>query len=142
MIYCGYQGCGKTTYCKANPDKAIDLDSSLFKKVEGWEWWYINQANALATTGKSVFISAHREVIQCLQKRGIPFELLIPSHNAIAWRARLAFRFHSNPTQGNYNALADFDKHFEDDMAFYETLDCVKHYVTAKVVTDIGDFIK
>lgn len=142
MIYCGYQGCGKTTYCKNNPTTTIDLDSSSFVKREGWEETYINIAVAFSNFGKNVFISAHRKVIEYLTANAIPFELLIPAQSAKAWRNRLEFRYNINPTQGNLNALLDFDKNFESDMAFYSTLTCVKHQISAKVVTTISEFIK
>lgn len=140
-IYCGYQGCGKTTYCKNNPDSTIDLDSSYFVKREGWEVIYVNIAVAFSNLGKNVFISAHKQVIEYLIANKIPFELLIPAQNPKAWRNRLEFRYNVNPIQANLNALLDFDKNFETDMAFYETLDCVKHYISSKVITDISDFI-
>lgn len=141
MIYCGYQGCGKTTYCKTHPDTTIDLDSSAFVKRDGWEKIYINIALAFSDLGKNVFISAHRQVIEYLTKNSIPFELLIPVQNPKAWRSRLEFRYNIDPTQGNLNALLDFDKNFESDMAFYAKLDCVKHEISAKVITNIGEFI-
>lgn len=141
MIICGYQGCGKTTYCKQNPTTAYDLDSSMFVKSEGWEVKYINLACLLSAKGKKVFISAHQSVINYLVKHSIEFELLIPAQNPKAWRNRLEFRYNINPTQGNLNALLDFDKNFEKDMAFYKTLNCVKHEVSAKVITNIADFI-
>ena len=142
MIYCGYQGCGKTTYCKNHPDTTIDLDSSAFVKREGWEEVYVNIAVAFSNLGKNVFISAHKQVIEYLIANEIPFELLIPAQNPKAWRNRLEFRYNVSPTQGNLNALLDFDKNFETDMTFYETLNCVKHYISAKVITTIGDFIQ
>ena len=43
MIYCGYQGCGKSTYCRTH-NNTVDLDSSFFKKVDKWEENYINIA--------------------------------------------------------------------------------------------------
>lgn len=141
MIICGYQGCGKSTYCKAHPDTTVDLDSSMFVKREGWEVNYVAIATALSSMGKKVFISAHKQVIEYLTKSKIPFELLIPAQNPKAWRSRLEFRYNVNPIQANLNALLDFDKNFENDMAFYATLDCVKHEISAKVVTNIGDFI-
>lgn len=140
-IYCGYQGCGKTTFCKNHPDTTIDLDSSAFIKREGWEEIYIKIAVAFSNLGKSVFISAHKQVIEYLTTNEIPFELLIPAQNPKAWRNRLEFRYNIDPTQGNLNALLDFDKNFEADMAFYASLNCVKHYISAKVVTDIGNYI-
>lgn len=141
MIYCGYQGCGKSTYCKANPDTTVDLDSSAFVKREGWEEIYVQIAKTISELGKNVFISAHRQVIEYLTANKIPFELLIPAQNPKAWRNRLEFRYNINPTQGNLNALLDFDKNFETDMAFYASLDCVKHEVSAKVITNIDEFI-
>lgn len=141
MIYCGYQGCGKTTYCKNHPDTTIDLDSSAFVKRDGWEMVYVGIAVEFSNFGKNVFISAHKQVIECLLANQIPFELLIPTQNQKAWRNRLEFRYNINPTQGNLNALLDFDKNFETDMAFYASLNCMKHTISAKVITDIEDFI-
>lgn len=142
MIYCGYQGCGKSTYCKAHPDTAVDLDSSMFVKREGWEMNYVAIAAALSNLGKKVFISAHQLVINYLLSTGIEFELLIPAQDAKAWRNRLEFRYRINPTQCNLNALLDFDKNFETDMAFYDTLSCVKHHISAEIITNIDDCIK
>ena len=141
IIYCGYQGCGKTTYCNSHPDTTIDLDSSMFVKFQGWEKGYVCIASHLSNLGKNVFISAHKQVIEYLIASQIPFELLIPAQNPKAWRNRLEFRYNINPTQGNLNALLDFDKNFESDMAFYDSLTCVKHYISAKVTTNISDFI-
>lgn len=142
MIYCGYQGCGKSTYCRNHPADTIDLDSSMFVKFDGWEVNYIAIANEFSKNGKKVFISAHKKVITYLMENEIPFELLIPSQNPRAWRSRLEFRYNINPTQGNMNAILDFDKHYEEDMKFYESIDCVKHYIEAHVVTNIENFIK
>lgn len=144
MIYCGYQGCGKSTYCKAHPERAYDLDSSCIKdKGEGWEKRYIAMAlHHQNFFGVDVFISAHQCVIKTLMEHNIPFKVFVPAHDKEAWRHRLAFRYECTPTQPNYNALADFDKNFENDMAFYDTLPIEKiHRVTAKVVTDLNTFL-
>lgn len=143
MIYCGYQGCGKSTYCKAHPDTTIDLDSSTFTKEQNWEYHYIATARNLeSTTGKNVFISAHQCVINALREFHIPFEVFVPGQCKEAWRHRLKFRYILAPHQGNYNALADFEQNFEKDMAFYLTLPTeIVHYVSAKVVTNIEDYI-
>lgn len=141
MIICGYQGCGKSTYCKNNPDTTVDLDSSGFVKKTGWEIEYVQTALAYSNTGKKVFISAHKIVIKYLKAQNIPFSLLIPAQNPKAWRNRLEFRYNLNPTRGNLNAIFDFDKNYETDMAYYATLDCPKYYISAKVITDIGDFV-
>lgn len=141
MIYCGYQGCGKSTYCRNHTDTTIDLDSSMFVKREGWEENYVALAKQLSDLGKNVFISAHQVVIICLLKLNINFELLIPEQNPKAWRSRLEFRYNLNPIQANMNAILDFDKNYEIDMAFYKELKVPKHYISAHIITNIGDFI-
>ena len=141
MIICSYQGCGKTTYCKNHVD-SIDLDSSNFVKGMGWEKQYIRVATSLSLAGYKVFISAHREVIEYLQERSVDFALLIPAYNKEAWRHRLQFRYQANPTQANKNALLDFEKNFDRDMDFYSRVDCIAlHEISAKVITNIDDFI-
>jgi len=142
MIYCGYQGVGKSTYCKKHPTCSYDLDSSMFTKIDGWEKNYIKLAREISEGGKDVFISAHQVVINYLIANKIPFELLLPAQNEKAWRSRLEFRYNINPIQANMNAILDFDKNFKKDMEFYEKLSVTKHYVSAKVVTDIEDFIE
>ena len=140
MIVCGYQGCGKTTYCK-NHKSAIDLDSSNFNKTEKWEAQYLRVALSLSEAGYNVFISAHPEVIFYCLDNNIKFELLIPAQNKEAWRSRLEFRYNINPTQGNLNALKDFEANFDKDMIFYRSLTNVTiHEVSAKVVTNIANF--
>lgn len=142
MIICGYQGCGKTSFCKANPDTTVDLDSSLFVKRDGWQYDYLKIAIALSKTGKKVFISAHQVVIEALMEQRQSFHLLTPAINPKAWRSRLEFRYHLNPTDGNFNALQDFDKNYEKDMAFYSSIEnsllCTRIEISAKVVTDLS----
>lgn len=144
MIICGYQGCGKTTYCKTH-NNAVDLDSSMFIKNEGWEIRYVETAIKISETGQNVFISAHQAVINYLISQNIFFKLLVPALNAKAWKNRLEFRYNANPTQGNLNALTDFNNNFEKDMEFYYRLNYpnfTMHAVSAKIVTNIADFIQ
>ena len=145
MIYCGYQGVGKSTYCRNHPNTTIDLDSSAFKKEELWEVAYVNQALALMySTGKDVFISAHSCVIEQLASLDAPLIILIPGMNKDAWKSRLEFRYYKNPTEPNLKAVYDFIKNFDKDMEFYkecETAGCKVKKVTATVITDIEDFI-
>lgn len=142
MIYCGYQGVGKSTYCRNNPDTAVDLDSSNFKKVDGWEKGYID--TALKFQPKNVFISAHDKVIKELLARGLEFTILAPKMEENAWRARLEFRYFKNPTEANMKAVYDFLNNFERDLKYYRKLEkegVNVRWITATVVTDIGDFI-
>lgn len=141
MIYCAYSGCGKTTYCKKHPDTTFDLDSSSFKKEENWEVVYVSIARILSESGKNVFISAHQVVIKYLIANKIDFELILPSHEKEIWSKRLGLRWEMTRTQGNWNAFVDCNENFEKDMKFYESCDCVKHYVEAHIVTNIEEIL-
>ena len=61
-----------------------------------------------------------------------------------AWRARLEFRYFKNPTEANMKAVYDFLNNFERDLKYYRKLEkegVNVRWITATVVTDIGDFI-
>lgn len=140
MIICGYQGVGKSTYCRNHKDTAIDLDSSNYTKTENWEIEYIK--DAMRYKDKKVFISAHKNVINVLLTLGIGFELLIPSLNKETWRSRLEFRYNKNPILPNLKAIRDFEKNFEKDMSFYaevEKLGIKTHRVNARIITTIEE---
>lgn len=144
MIYCGYQGCGKSTYCRTH-ENTVDFDSSAFKKSADWEALYVNMAKVMSDSGKNVFISAHHEVLNYLLLNAIPFELFVPAHDKEVWRKRLEFRYFKNPTTPNLKAIADFEQNFERDMDFYDTLEnsgVVIHRVSARIATDLESFIK
>ncbi len=144
MIYCGYQGVGKSTYCRENPATTIDLDSSNFKKYDGWESEYIKTALHLSTDNKNIFISAHRVVIEYLIKNGIAFKILIPGEKKKVWRNRLEFRYNKNQSFANLKALYDFDLHYEEDMQYYADLEkqgVAICRVNAKITTTISNFI-
>lgn len=144
MIYCGYQGVGKSTYCRNNPSITVDLDSSNFKKVVGWEKEYIRMAKHFSDLGKQVFISAHQVVIEELAAQNIPFEVLIPAMDKLAWKSRLEFRYFKNPTIPNAKAIHDFTINYDKDMEYYHSL--VSRGITVKkvvatVVTDIAEIL-
>lgn len=143
MIYCGYQGCGKSTYCRTFPDTTVDLDSSAFIKTQGWEENYVRTAVALATD-KDVFISAHRVVIEYCINNSVPFIILAPSQSKEAWRARLEFRYHKNPILANFKAIADFEQNYEKDLALYMELEnkgVPVRWVEATIITNITEKI-
>ena len=132
MIYCGYQGVGKSTYCRNNPDTTIDLDSSNFKKTSDWFVNYVKAALVFSKDGKDVFISAHKEVIMYLYGMGYDFEILIPGDSKEVWAKRLEFRYQKNKTVANLKAIHDFNINFDSDMEFYHTLKGIKvHKVTS-----------
>lgn len=140
MIYCGYQGCGKTTYCKEHSN-CVDLDSSNVKKDKCWFIHYCETAKRLSESGQKVFISAHRQVIDYLLENEIKFEILAPAETKMAWRTRLELRYHQHQTLPNLKAIADFDQNYEKDMEWYkyceEFLGIKVHWIKAKVRTNL-----
>lgn len=143
MIYCGYQGSGKSTYCRNNPSTTVDLDSSAFVKTPGWEKLYVETALGLSAN-KNVFISAHRAVIEYCITHAVAFAILAPSQSKEAWRARLEFRYYKNPTLPNFKAIADFEKNFDADLKYYRSLESQGvpvHWIEATVVTNISEFV-
>lgn len=139
MLICGYSGIGKTTYCKTHAN-AYDLDSSTFGKIKNWEAEYIKHAQRLAVQGKAVFISAHKEVIEYLQRNNIPFILAIPAECKETWELRLKLRYSQTHADYALNALRDFYQNYDKDMQFYHNLKGVKIIrVTCKVQTTLAN---
>lgn len=144
MIYCGYQGVGKSTYCRNNPTTTMDLDSSLFTKEENWEVGYVEKANEISTSGKKVFISAHPIVIETLISKGYQFTVLIPSMDKMVWKSRLEFRYLKNPSRPNLNALNDFVLNYDRDMSYYHSLESrgvIVKEVVARVETNLDQVL-
>ena len=139
MIYCGYQGVGKTSYCKTHPN-CVDLDSSNFEKVANWEVKYVNSAIDIESKGNNVFISAHREVIEYLTKINHKFILVIPSDNKKIWGLRLTLRYEITKQTYALKALNDFKRNFSSDMKYYKSLQCKKVFVSAvRVLTNLEE---
>lgn len=145
MIYCGYQGVGKSTYCRENPTTTVDLDSSNFKKNENWFVDYIRIANEYSQSGKTVFISAHQCVIEYLIANGFDFAVLVPAEVKEVWRSRLEFRYNKVKSFANLKALYDFDLNYENDMAYYNALESERGVkvcrIKARIKTTLEDFI-
>lgn len=144
MLYCGYQGVGKSTYCRNNPNTTVDLDSSSFKKVDGWEREYIATALSLSAT-KKVFISAHQAVIEYLMANHIEFMILIPDATKEEWEARLEYRYKKNPIFANLKAIHDFNLHYERDMLYYNSVNkkagIPLKKVRARITTNIDELV-
>ena len=145
MIYCGYQGSGKSTYCRKHPNSTIDLDSSNFAKVQGWEKEYIKIALNYSSQGKKVFISAHQNVIECLMAQNIKFVVMAPKDDKSTWEARLRFRYGMNPNLPNLKALSDCIHNFDKDMKYYQELEkrgVQVFRITAKIITNIDELLQ
>lgn len=67
MVIIGYQGIGKSTVAKINPNY-IDLESGCFwvdgKRAKDWYIPYCQMALHLSAQGKNVFVSSH----ECVRK--------------------------------------------------------------------------
>ena len=140
MLYCGYSGVGKTTFVQKVD--GIDLDSSSYEKKNNWEENYVKDAIKKGIDGKTVFISAHRKVVEYCLKNNIDFVLIIPNASKEEWVSRLIFRYFQNRTDGNFNAVKDCLDNFEEDMLYYNQIECKKIKVNAKEIqTDLEEKI-
>lgn len=82
IIICGFAGIGKTNFSSYVPNfenvTYYDLQSSYFRKNEGWEKTYIDCAEALAEKYDYVFLSTHDMAIDELISRGTKFYVVYP----------------------------------------------------------------
>ena len=145
-IICGYQGVGKTTYCKEH-EWAYDLDSSGYKKTSNWVKRYINDCLKQFDLGYSeVCISAHRVVIEEILKRNLQktIDIIVasPGENKLTWEHRLRLRYHQCKKQYALNALNDFLQNYENDIKYYHKLENRKDVriikVMVKIKTNLG----
>ena len=90
LIICGFPGVGKTMAEEKRKD-TIDLESSNFKWVPAdalnpvresvyWPKNYLDEIETLYTESyrKIILVSTHPEVIKGLQKRRLPFLIVVP----------------------------------------------------------------
>ncbi len=79
-ILCGFVGIGKSTVAKIDKNiKCYDLDSTYFKKNEGWEDVYIDCAVGLSKEYDYVFLTTYVSVMERLNARGVDWYLVYPS---------------------------------------------------------------
>lgn len=58
-----------------------DMDSSLYKKYDGWEKEYVDNIESRIGAADFIFISQHEEVLQELSNRNIPFVVVSPDNS-------------------------------------------------------------
>ena len=121
MIYVGYQGIGKSTLAKDEPE-IIDLESSNFvidgKKIENWEVIYCNIAKHLSNQGKTVFVSCHNEVRDYLKKHNIEYYCIFPDIKLKAdWLNKLRERFNRTQSDKDWKALNRSIKYYDGDIS-------------------------
>ena len=123
MIIIGYQGIGKSTYCRNSEiHDAIDLESSCFKyldgtRPEGWELLYCKVAEDLSQQGFKVFTSSHAGVRAYLKNSKEKVYAIAPSPVIKdAWIKRLQDRYDADQSTKNFLALENAKDRLEENV--------------------------
>ena len=120
MIFCGYQGVGKSSICNRE-NGYIDFESSNFFVNEirpnTWVDIYINQAIDLNNQGYDVFLSTHKALRDRLNELNIDFTVITPSKDLKEqWIERLNNRYRNNPSIKNMKALKNAEECYEENV--------------------------
>ena len=120
MIFCGYQGVGKSSICNRE-NGYIDFESSTFFVNEirpnVWIDIYINQAIDLNNQGYDVFLSTHKALRNRLNELNIDFTVITPSKDLKEqWIERLNNRYRNNPSIKNMKALKNAEECYEENV--------------------------
>ena len=120
MIFCGYQGVGKSSICNRE-NGYIDFESSNFfvneMRPNMWVDIYINQALSLNEQGYDVFLSTHKALRNRLNELNIDFTVITPSKDLKEqWIERLNNRYRNNPSLKNMKALKNAEECYEENV--------------------------
>lgn len=120
MIFCGYQGVGKSSICNRE-NGYIDFESSNFfvneMRPNAWIDIYINQAVSLNEQGYDVFLSTHKALRDRLNELNIDFTVITPSIDLKEqWIERLSNRYNNNPSLKNMKALKNAEEYYEENV--------------------------
>ena len=120
MIFCGYQGVGKSSICNRE-NGYIDFESSNFfvneMRPNMWIDIYINQALSLNEQGYDVFLSTHKALRNRLNELNIDFTVITPSIDLKEqWIERLTKRYKHNPSIKNMKALKNAEECYEENV--------------------------
>ena len=146
MIFCGYQGVGKSSICNRE-NGYIDFESSNFfvneMRPNVWIDIYINQAVSLNEQGYDVFLSTHKALRDRLNELNIDFTVITPSIDLKEqWIERLSNRYNNNPSLKNMKALKNAEECYEENVkdlcsenkvimitnADYDLKECIMEY--------------
>ena len=120
MIFCGYQGVGKSSICNRK-NGYIDFESSNFfvneMRPNMWVDIYINQAVDLNNQGYDVFLSTHKALRNRLNELNIDFTVITPCIDLKEqWIERLTKRYKYNPSIKNMKALNNAEACYEENV--------------------------
>ena len=119
MIYCGYQGIGKSTL--GGKFNIIDLESGNFwvnsVRVNEWYAIYANMAQHLSNQGFIVFTASHKIFRDYLNEQGIEFTTISPSVDLKdEWVKRLEERYNMTKLNKDYKALMNAKEKYEENV--------------------------
>ena len=119
MIYCGYQGIGKSTL--GGKFNIIDLESGNFwvnnVRVNEWYAIYANMAQHLSNQGFIVFTASHKIFRDYLNEQGIEFTTISPSVDLKdEWIKRLEERYNITKLDKDYKALMNAKEKYEENV--------------------------
>lgn len=119
MIYCGYQGIGKSTL--GGKFNIIDLESGNFwvnnVRVNEWYAIYANMAQHLSNQGFIVFTASHKIFRDYLNEQGIEFTTISPSVDLKdEWVKRLEERYNMTKLDKDYKALMNAKEKYEENV--------------------------
>ena len=139
VIVCGYQGIGKSTLADSNLHY-IDLESGNFwiggKRSADWYITYVTIAINLASQGRVVFLSSHKEVRDYLNSVPLPIGIqsmcCVPSETLkLDWIQKLHDRYLNSGLDKDFKAW----RNAED--RYIENIQEIKHdfEIVAEIVS-------
>lgn len=87
-VICAFPGTGKSYFHKLYPDITFDSDSSNFSwespgvRHRNWPYNYIEHIEEVLENNKDkiIFVSTHKDLLQALKEKEIPFVVISPDH--------------------------------------------------------------
>ena len=149
LIVIGYPGVGKSSI--AGKDGCVDLESgNFFVGEERWKFWcetYCQTAMDIANQGYTVFVSSHKNVLECLNSMPLLENVgkvcvFCPRRTmAVEWIEKLKARFEKTRLFKDYKAWNRAARHYEEDILSFN--DCGLPVYQPEVMDyDLMDYVK
>lgn len=135
MIIVGFPGVGKTSVC-AGRNWYVDMESSDYRKYDGWQVGYVDAAARISRVGATVFTSSHKEVRDELARRQPEVTVceVFPAPSAEMeklWIKRLGDRLEKDPSAKNLAAYLHVRAHYMEAVN-----DMMSDEIREKIVLD------
>lgn len=121
MIIIGYQGIGKSTIAKGNPN-IVDLESKCFwfndERPDDWYVYYCQIAEDLSKQGYTVFVSSHAPVREFLAEYCTePYAAIVPAtFLKDEWIKKLHHRYQNTKSEKDYKAWKNAEARFAENI--------------------------